>query len=76
MSKKRVLKAKKKIGQIPGSIIYTGNKSKEKLSLEAFDYTKETCSELDLKSIVFSQPCMNHPTNKSGLVVLLMKCGE
>ena len=62
MSKKRVLKAKKKIGQIPGSIIYTGNKSKEKLSLEAFDYTKETCSELDLKSIVDSFEFKNTDT--------------
>lgn len=51
MSKKRVSKSKRKIGQIPGSIIYTGDKSKEKLALEVFDYTHENCAELDLKSI-------------------------
>lgn len=54
MSKKRASKSKKKIGQIPGSITYTGDKSKEKLFLEAFDYTKESCLELDLKSITDS----------------------
>lgn len=51
MSKKRVSKSKRKIGQIPGSIVYTGDKSKEKLALEVFDYTYENCAELDLKSI-------------------------
>ena len=54
MPKKRVRQSKKKLGQIPGSIIYTGERSKETLSLEAFDYTKENCTELDLKSITES----------------------
>ncbi|MEW4922610.1 magnesium/cobalt transporter CorA [Algibacter sp. 2305UL17-15] len=51
MPRKRIYRSKKKLGQIPGSIIYTGERSKEKLNLEAFDYTKENCTELDLKSI-------------------------
>ncbi|MCL4155109.1 UNVERIFIED_CONTAM: hypothetical protein GTU68_063138 [Idotea baltica] len=51
MSKKRVSKSKRKIGQIPGSIVYTGDKSKENLALEVFDYTNDNCSERILKSI-------------------------
>ncbi|PWH82740.1 magnesium and cobalt transport protein CorA [Algibacter marinivivus] len=54
MPKKRVYRSKKKLGQIPGSVVYTGERSKEKLHLEAFDYTKENCTELDLKSVTES----------------------
>lgn len=51
MSRKRVYRSKKKLGQIPGSIIYTGERSTEKLFIETFDYTKENCSEKVLQSI-------------------------
>ncbi|MCF7568114.1 magnesium/cobalt transporter CorA [Sabulilitoribacter arenilitoris] len=38
----------KKLGQIPGSIIYTGEKESQKLFIEAFDYSKEHCIEKEL----------------------------
>ena len=42
MAKKiRTQFSKKKVGQIPGSVIYTGEKSNQKLFIEAFDYTKD-----------------------------------
>ena len=51
MPRKRVYRSKRKLGQVPGSVIYTGDRSKEKLHIEAFDYTKENCSEKILKSV-------------------------
>ncbi|WP_418604412.1 magnesium/cobalt transporter CorA [Hwangdonia sp.] len=51
MSKKRVYRSKKKIGQIPGSLIYTGERSKKKLFIETFDYTKDFCVEKELPTI-------------------------
>jgi magnesium transporter len=42
MGKKiRTSKYKKKLGTIPGSIIYTGNKESEKLFIESFDYSED-----------------------------------
>lgn len=51
MPRKRIYRSKKKLGQIPGSVVYTGERSKSKLVLEAFDYTKENCTEKELQSI-------------------------
>jgi magnesium transporter len=51
MPRKRVYRSKKKLGQVPGSIIYTGDRSTEKLFVETFDYNKENCTEKVLQSI-------------------------
>ena len=51
MARKRVYRSKKKLGQIPGSVVYTGERSKAKLSLEVFDYTKQNCIEKELQNI-------------------------
>lgn len=42
---------KKQLGQIPGAVIYTGKKQSVKLFIEAFDYNKDFCNELELSSI-------------------------
>ncbi|TBN06883.1 magnesium/cobalt transporter CorA [Hyunsoonleella flava] len=51
MPRKRVYRSKKKLGQAPGSVVYTGERSKPKLVLEAFDYTKQSCTEKELQNI-------------------------
>ncbi|WP_282124039.1 magnesium/cobalt transporter CorA [Algibacter mikhailovii] len=51
MQRRRVNRSKKKLGQIPGSIIYTGERSKEDLFIESFDYNRQHCSEKTLHSI-------------------------
>ncbi|MGB5418412.1 CorA family divalent cation transporter, partial [Algibacter sp.] len=43
--------SKKKIGQIPGSIIYTGEKPDQKLFIEAFDYNQDTCIVRELLNV-------------------------
>lgn len=45
MSKKRTSKYRKKLGLSPGSIVYTGNKDNNKLSIETFDYTPDFLEE-------------------------------
>jgi magnesium transporter len=50
MAKTRTQDSNKKIGQIPGSIIYTGQRSEQKLFIEAFDFNKENCVEKELHS--------------------------
>ena len=42
MGKTRKKRYHKKLGKAPGSIIYTGNKTK-KLFVEIFDYNTEKC---------------------------------
>lgn len=56
MGKKRTAKYKKHIGQVPGAIIYTGEKTAQKLFIESFDYTETTINEQELTNIedVFS----------------------
>ena len=49
--KKRKHKSKQLIGQIPGSAIYTGEKSTEKLFIETFDYNAEHCTDSILSSV-------------------------
>ena len=43
--------SKNVLGQIPGSVIYTGTKDNQKLFIESFDYNKEQCTEKTLKSV-------------------------
>jgi magnesium transporter len=50
MAKNRTQDSKNKIGQIPGSVIYTGKRSEQKLFIEAFDFDKENCVEKELKT--------------------------
>ncbi|MFD2724633.1 magnesium/cobalt transporter CorA [Hyunsoonleella rubra] len=49
--RKRIHRSKKKLGQAPGSVVYTGERSKEKLLIETFDYTKANCTEKHLNSV-------------------------
>ena len=51
MAKIRTNISKKKLGQIPGSVIYTGKKKSQKLFIEAFDYNKEQYSEKELLTV-------------------------
>ncbi len=48
---KRTKAASKQLGQIPGSVIYTGQNPKEELYIEVFDYDKTHCDALELDSI-------------------------
>jgi magnesium transporter len=56
MAKIRTLLSKRKVGQAPGSVIYTGEKSDQKLFIEAFDYTKDKCVEKELTNV---EECFN-----------------
>lgn len=47
----RLYRSRKTLGQIPGSLVYTGERSKTKLLIESFDYTKEYCTEKSLNSV-------------------------
>ena len=49
--KHRPNKSKKHIGQVPGALVYTGNKESNSLFIESFDYTPDTCTELELKTV-------------------------
>lgn len=43
--------SKKKLGLAPGSVIYTGEKSDQKLFIEAFDYNKDKCIVKELLNV-------------------------
>ncbi|NRD19897.1 magnesium/cobalt transporter CorA [Winogradskyella eckloniae] len=49
--KKRTEHYKKHVGQVPGTLIYTGEKSDKEFYIEAFDYTKDTFLERVLTTI-------------------------
>ncbi|TCK64860.1 magnesium transporter [Winogradskyella wandonensis] len=51
MGKKRTENYKKHVGQVPGSVIYTGKKTNKKLHIHSFDYTKESIEETVLLNI-------------------------
>ncbi|SHI57441.1 magnesium/cobalt transporter CorA [Algibacter luteus] len=51
MKKPKKHKSKKLVGQIPGSAIYTGEKSTLKLFIESFDYNKQQCKEKELRDV-------------------------
>ncbi|WP_369993631.1 magnesium/cobalt transporter CorA [Winogradskyella sp.] len=49
--KKRTQEHKKHIGQVPGTLVYTGKKSNKDFHVECFDYTKESIEETILLNI-------------------------
>ena len=49
--KKRTQDYKKQVGQIPGALIYTGNKESSPLFIESFDYNKDAFVEKELKTV-------------------------
>ena len=49
--KKRTQNYSKQIGQVPGALVYTGNKSDNKLHLHAFDYNDDEYKEADLPTV-------------------------
>ncbi|WP_136481406.1 magnesium/cobalt transporter CorA [Cognatitamlana onchidii] len=51
MPRKRVYRSKKKLGQAPGTVVYTGDRLKDELDLVVFEYNKDTCIEKNLKSV-------------------------
>ena len=51
MTKKRTQIHKKHIGQIPGTLVYTGRKSDKDFQVECFDYTNENVEESILLNI-------------------------
>lgn len=48
--KKRTQNYKKQIGQVPGTLIYTGNKNSD-LFIDAFDYTENYFKEQELETV-------------------------
>ncbi|MFK7832621.1 MAG: magnesium/cobalt transporter CorA [Winogradskyella sp.] len=55
-AKKRTENYKKHVGQIPGTLVYTGKKSDKKLHIESFDYNKEHVEETVLLNIADAIP--------------------
>lgn len=51
MQRKRPYRSKKKLGQVPGSVVYTGERAKDTLYLEVFDFNKEACVKKLLTSV-------------------------
>ncbi len=51
MAKKRTSKSQKHIGQVPGTLIYTGQKKSNPLSIETFDYNLERFEEKEIIKI-------------------------
>ncbi|MCO4821365.1 MAG: magnesium/cobalt transporter CorA [Flavobacteriaceae bacterium] len=51
MPKRKTSKYKTKVGQIPGTLTYTGGKVDSKLSIEIFDYNHDTYHEKEIKTI-------------------------
>ena len=45
MGKKRTSKYKKHVGQVPGAMVYTGEKTSQKLFIDSFDYNSEFVKE-------------------------------
>lgn len=51
MGKKRTTKYKKHIGQVPGTMVYTGSKTNQKLFIESFDYNMDFIHEQEHANI-------------------------
>ncbi|AUC81078.1 magnesium/cobalt transporter CorA [Lacinutrix sp. Bg11-31] len=49
--KKRTQDYKKQVGQVPGTLIYTGTKEASHLFIESFDYNVDTFVEKELKTV-------------------------
>ena len=45
IKRKRTQNYKKHVGQVPGALVYTGNKVGNKLHIQSFDYNKDTVEE-------------------------------
>jgi magnesium transporter len=56
MTKKRTQNYKKHVGQVPGALVYTGEKSSKKLLIESFDYSKDKIEETILLNIEDAVP--------------------
>ena len=71
----------KKAGQPPGTLIYTGQKNTEKVSVTVYDYTSETYTEIKINELEELSQFKNSTTNSwiniSGLhdVGLIEKIG-
>jgi len=50
-TKKRTSNYKKQLGQVPGTLIYTGDKTTSPLFIESFDYNESQYSERELKNV-------------------------
>lgn len=50
-SKKRTQNFQKQIGQIPGAMIYTGQKSDKEFTIECFDYNKDNIEEVNISKV-------------------------
>ena len=57
--KKRTENYKKHVGQVPGTLVYTGKKSDKKLVIESFDYSKDEIEETVLLNIEDAVPFKN-----------------
>ena len=55
-AKKRTQNYKKHVGQIPGALVYTGEKTENKLQIQSFDYDKDTVEETILQHIEDAVP--------------------
>ena len=49
--KKRTQNYKKQVGQVPGTLIYTGTKEHTRLFIESFDYSNDFFTENELKTV-------------------------
>ncbi len=56
MAKKQAQNTKKHIGQIPGAVIYTGQKPNQKLRIDSFDYNKTKLEETQIIDISDAEP--------------------
>ena len=50
-SRKRTQHYKKQVGQVPGTLIYTGTKEHSNLFIESFDYNTDSFVEKELKTV-------------------------
>jgi magnesium transporter len=55
-AKKRTQNYKKHVGQVPGTLVYTGEKSGNKLHIQSFDYNKDSAEEKILQNIEDAVP--------------------
>lgn len=49
--KKRTQNYKKQVGQVPGTLIYTGTKEHTRLFIESFDYSNDFFTEKELQTV-------------------------
>ena len=54
--KKRTQNYKKQVGQVPGTLVYTGTKAHAKLFIESFDYSADFFSEKEIQEDLEEMP--------------------